>query len=98
MRTVFLPASNADALVLKIEAMQAQLNEQVRGRAAPLALQPAEGGGGGAESPHACCCTVPLTPCDPHPELQPKTRRLANQLITAPPSIRTAARPVRGAH
>ncbi|GBF99207.1 hypothetical protein Rsub_12466 [Raphidocelis subcapitata] len=28
MRTVFLPAANADALVLKIEALQAQLNEQ----------------------------------------------------------------------
>jgi hypothetical protein len=30
VRTVFLPAANADALVLKIEALQAQLNEQVR--------------------------------------------------------------------
>lgn len=30
LRTVFLPAANADALVLKIESLQAQLNEQVR--------------------------------------------------------------------
>jgi hypothetical protein len=29
MRTVFLPTANADALLLKIESLQAQLNEQV---------------------------------------------------------------------
>lgn len=30
MRTVYLPAANADNLMLKIESLQAQLNEQVR--------------------------------------------------------------------
>jgi len=31
MRTVYLPAANADNLMLKVESLQAQLNEQVRG-------------------------------------------------------------------
>ncbi len=30
MRTVYLPAANADSLMLKVESLQAQLNEQVR--------------------------------------------------------------------
>lgn len=30
MRTVYLPAANADNLMLKVESLQAQLNEQVR--------------------------------------------------------------------
>jgi coiled-coil domain-containing protein 77 len=48
MRTVFLPTANADALLLKIESLQAQLNEQVGGGAhrvcpkrAPAATSPA---------------------------------------------------------
>jgi hypothetical protein len=30
LRTVFLPTANADALLLKVESLQAQLAEQVR--------------------------------------------------------------------
>lgn len=29
LRTVFLPTANADTLILKVESLQAQLNEQV---------------------------------------------------------------------
>lgn len=32
MRTVYLPAANADNLMLKVESLQAQLSEQVRSR------------------------------------------------------------------
>lgn len=38
MRTVFLPTQNADMLLLKIESLQAQLNEQVRPPVPAVAL------------------------------------------------------------
>lgn len=40
MRTVFLPTQNADMLLLKIESLQAQLNEQVRSSGACLSGKP----------------------------------------------------------
>ena len=36
MRTVYLPAANADNLMLKVESLQAQLNEQVRNSLLPI--------------------------------------------------------------
>lgn len=36
MRTVYLPTANADTLLLKVESLQAQLNEQVGTQRMPL--------------------------------------------------------------
>ena len=38
MRTVYLPTANTDSLMLRIESLQAQLNEQVGHEEAPCML------------------------------------------------------------